>query len=482
MSAISVLPMAPASKLSSLGYLSVALALSAGVFALCEAAGPDSYDLLNAYGPIVLAVCCLGGIVLLLRESALWMWSPLVAFLAAVAVFHGLGPLLHVFGDPVAIAYANQFSTMSSEELASTNLLSLAGTACVVAAFTLSGKLLKRRGSRAAGLQAKLAPGFVRVVTCSVIGIALPVKYFLVVPYLMGWTDTDFILAGVLQALSCLSPLCLFLLLYNAWSRSKVFYVPAAVLFVGELTTGLLLFNKTAVLTTLAIGFLGFYFLKPSKALALGGLLSISVVYLAITPIVSRGRMFLVPGSTSLSDRVQALNDAWDSNEEVSGRIPEGWWTRLCYSNAQAFCIRQYNAGIPGDTFGLIIPALIPRVLWPGKPIITAGYEFNQLVTGDHRSSSAAGIFGEAYWNGGWVALLLACVYIGALLSWFSQIAFDCVARRDLRWLPFGIGGMLMASSVTDWFASTYVGGALTYAVYLVCIRVMMPSFGGGEE
>jgi hypothetical protein len=267
-------------------------------------------------------------------------------------------------------------------------------------------------------------------------------------------------------------------LIYNAWSRSKVFYAPAAVLFFGELATGLLLFNKTAVLTTLAIGFLGFYFLKPSKALAVGGLLSISVVYFAITPIVTKGRAFLAPGSTTMADRVQALADAWDSHEEVSGRIPQGWWTRLCYSNAQAFCIRQYNAGIPGDTFGLIIPSLIPRVLWPDKPIITAGFEFNQLVTGNHRSSSAAGVFAEAYWNGGWAALLLACAYIGALLSWFSQIAFDCVARRDLRWLPFGIGGLLMASSVTDWFASTYVGGALTYVVYLVCIRIVMPSAG----
>ena len=71
---------------------------------------------------------------------------------------------------------------------------------------------------------------------------------------------------------------------------------------------------------------------------------------------------------------MDALQSAWEGNdEEGTGGNVQGWWTRLCYSNAQAFCIRAHDAGINGNTFELILPAIVPRVLWPDKPIMTPG-------------------------------------------------------------------------------------------------------------
>src|SRR5947209_18016136 len=83
------------SPLQAITFFSLLIALaSQGVFLLA----PDSADLLNTWAPISLAACCLGGIAYLIRTSALWLWSPLVRALPAIAVFHGLGPLLLVFG------------------------------------------------------------------------------------------------------------------------------------------------------------------------------------------------------------------------------------------------------------------------------------------------------------------------------------------------------------------------------------------------
>lgn len=445
-------------------------------FQLLSALLTDPADAINLWGPIALAGTCMWAIVFLVDSDPLWMWSPLVTALAAMAIYHGLGPLLHVFGDANAIAYANQFASINADELARTNLLDLWSLACMLAVFSLCFRVRRRDWSRLRRVS-KLSGGTaVKVISWSMIVIALPVKYFVVLPYFLRWTDPEFVLPGFVVALGNLSFLCLFLLLYCAWSRSKMFYMPAAVVFAMEIVTGLLCFNKSEIITTFGVAFLGFYFVRPSKRLAAAAITVIAVVYLIITPVVSKGRGYLNTNPASVSDRVEALKLAWRSDSEDASGSRQGWWSRLCYSNAQAYCLREHDAGMPGHTFELILPAIVPRVLWPDKPMMTPGFDFNQLVTGNPHSSSAPGVFAEAYWAGGWPAVFATSAYLGLLFSWFTRIGFRYVAERDVRWLPFGIGGLLTGASLTDWFASTYVGGAVTYAAYFAAIHVLMPA------
>ena len=61
-----------------------------------------------------------------------------------------------------------------------------------------------------------------------IVGIALPLKYLVVLPYLLGWMDPDFVLPGFVVVLGNLSLLSLFLLLYYAWTRNALLYIPAA--------------------------------------------------------------------------------------------------------------------------------------------------------------------------------------------------------------------------------------------------------------
>lgn len=463
--------------ISPLPLISLVTALIAVGFQLLSSLLTDPDDVINLWLPVALAAACVWAIVLLVDSDPLWMWSPLVTALAAMGVYHGLGPLLHVFGDPTAIAYANQFAPINPDELARTNLLNAWSLALILASFALCCRIQTGRNNVPNDRSRRPTGNTMRLISWSMISISLPVKYFVVLPYLLGWTDPDFVLPGFLVVLGNLSVLCLFLLLYHAWSGNPVLYLPAAFLFGLELATGLLSFNKTEIIIALGVVFLGLYFMRPSKLLAATAITVIAIVYFLITPIVSRGRLYLNTNSASISERVEALEAAWIADHsDVSSSNTQGWWTRLCYANAQTFCLRQHDAGMPGNTFELILPAIVPRVLWPDKPIMTPGFEFNQLVTGNHRSSSAAGIFAEAYWNGGWGAVVITCAYLGFLFSWFTQIAFRCVADRDVRWLPFGIGGLLMGASVTEWFASTYVGGAITYAAYLLIIRMVVPS------
>ncbi len=468
------------SALQAITFFCLVAALAfQGVFLLL----PDSTDLLNTWAPISLAACCLGGVAYLIRTSALWLWSPLVSALAAIAVFHGLGPLLHVFGNPMAIAYANQFAMVEGDDLARTNLLNLWSCAALLAFFTIcfqvSGNIGPRSPSRS--FRKSRSPA-ITMALWGLVGIALPLKYLVVLPYLLGWMDPDFVLPGFLVVLGNLSLLSLFLLLYYAWTRNALLYIPATAILILEIATGLLCFNKTEIISALGIGFLGLYFAKPSRALAMGAVTLIAATYLVITPIVVRGRLYLNSVPASLSERVDALQSAWKGNdEEVAGENVQGWWTRLCYANAQAFSMRAYDAGINGNTLKLILPAIVPRVVWADKPIMTPGFEFNRLVTGNPRSSSAPGVFAEAYWNAGWFGVVLTCAYLGILLYVFTWMAFRHVTQQDLRWLPFGVSGLLMGAQISDWFASTYIGGAATYALYLVLMKALIPDSVRGD-
>lgn len=464
------------SDLHALQLLSFVTALQAVGFQLLASLLSDAPAILNLWIPIALGGTCIWGVAVLMHTNSLWMWSPLVTALAAIAVFHGLGPLLHVFGDPGAIAYANQFASINDEELTRTNLLNIWSLACILAAFTLFFRARERQWNFSPPTVKRLGGSATRLIGWIVICVALPLKYFVVLPYFLGWTDPDFVLPGFVVVLGNFSLLALFLLLYYAWSRSPIFYIPAGILLAFELTAGLLSFNKTEIVSALGVAFLGLYFVRPSRLLAVTAITVIASAYLVITPIVSRGRIYIGGNPASISDRIEALQLAWDADKsENPGPSTQGWWTRLCYANAQAFCLRRYDAGMPGDTFGLILPAVVPRMLWPDKPIMTPGFEFNQLVTHNRRSSSAPGVFAEAYWNSGWPAVLFTCAYLGLLFNWFTRVAFRYVAARDVRWLPFGVGGLLMGASVTDWFASTYVGGALTYVAYFFLLNALMP-------
>ncbi|WP_241834744.1 hypothetical protein [Pseudofrankia asymbiotica] len=69
------------------------------------------------------------------------------------------------------------------------------------------------------------------------------------------------------------------------------------------------------------------------------------------------------------------------------------------------------------ELFSEPVQGLVPRALWPGKPVRTAGYTFNQEYYGTPRNLySAAGISPQAdlFRHGGLLVLLVGSVVIGA--------------------------------------------------------------------
>lgn len=71
----------------------------------------------------------------------------------------------------------------------------------------------------------------------------------------------------------------------------------------------------------------------------------------------------------------------------------------------------------------LLVPLyLVPRVFWPGKPVLSRGAWFSETYLGyptGTSNASALTVFGEAYVFAGWVGLAIALPLVGLLLGLF---------------------------------------------------------------
>ena len=222
---------------------------------------------------------------------------------------------------------------------------------------------------------------------------------------------------------------------------------------------------------------LGFYLARPARKTLAVGLVLLALVYFVSVPFVSFAR-FAVRGSTAtgadVNDRVSVTAEYLRRPTSVLvSDDDQGWWSRVNLSNIQAFAMMLHDRGSPGDTFESVAYALVPRILWPNKPLMSPGTDFNYLASGNDESASSPGVFAEAYWNGGWPLVVVVCTYLGGLFAWFARSARRAIAAKDVRWLPCTLFGILMAFP-ENWFISTYVSGTIVALLYLFAMKLLV--------
>jgi hypothetical protein len=83
------------------------------------------------------------------------------------------------------------------------------------------------------------------------------------------------------------------------------------------------------------------------------------------------------------------------------------------------------------------IAALVPRAVWPGKPILDSGYEFSQTYYEEPNgvyTSSAITPVGDLYLHGGWVPVLLGMFLLGCGVRLLDDV-MDVYGRPDCVFL-----------------------------------------------
>ncbi|MEY4270210.1 MAG: hypothetical protein RLZZ58_1426, partial [Pseudomonadota bacterium] len=135
------------------------------------------------------------------------------------------------------------------------------------------------------------------------------------------------------------------------------------------------------------------------------------------------------------------------------------------YVNVGTYAMHEYDSGLPGDSFKYTYAILIPRFLWPEKPVLTSvATDLNFSATGSFNSSVSAGISVELYWNFGWVGLFVGALGIGILLYLWSL--YTIRVQEVGAWHLFAV--VLLGMKVgtrSDGFIVTDIFGPLLLAV-----------------
>jgi hypothetical protein len=127
----------------------------------------------------------------------------------------------------------------------------------------------------------------------------------------------------------------------------------------------------------------------------------------------------------------QILRNTLDGGGSLLAAIPESIGYLLARGqdiDAPAIIMQRTPGQIPySDPVQLVtgpLSALIPRALWPGKPILATGYEFGQEyfeLPSTIYSSSAITPIGDLYRHGGWPPVLIGMLLFGCVISLFDD-------------------------------------------------------------
>jgi hypothetical protein len=406
------------------------------------------------------------------------IWTPLPWFLLACAVYFGLGPLIYVFGNDASIELVDYVYPVDVHALLRMNMLNAVGIAIISGTVWLAQHIWPT----SARLLPPTETSELHILFWQFLLIGLTVEVFLTMPYKMGllsWT-----LPGAIQHLSNLSKVSI-ILGFVLIARGAKEYLWIVYPLIGlEMVLGLMTFYKQAVLEVLIAGGLGWSLSRPKlRTVLIAGTCAVFLYAIVLTPFVSFARIaYKTMGVPAVEDILQAIESYWEVSEDFDGYNPgaQYWWARLAYVNAQAFAMDAYDhSGPKGETLSLAPYAILPRVLIPSKPLISPGRDFAAMVLGEYDEFNAMspGIFAEGYWNSGWLAVAVVCIYVGLLFVGFSRFSERMIGQDRYEYVPIVTMGIVMGYSINDWFPMVFVGGLVeAVSLYVVIRFLLMPS------
>lgn len=418
----------------------------------------------------------------LVRADAYMIWSPLPWFLGAAAAYYGVGPLIYHWGSAASIAYADAYYQVTESSLWRTNVLNAIGITVTLLGYSVAAMTLVRRQE---GTSADLDWTLAKRAVLMLVLIGGVTKYLIAVPYSFGLLD--FTPPGSLLQLKHLSALAIVVLLLGVAKGQRRWRLPLIALISLELATAILEFSKLSVLVVLIMIVLGWYLADSRPRVLIFGSAVLALTYLALTPLIPFGRDQIVLASgtqfrAGFGERLRITRRYIQSGLQFGSASSSGyqdWWIRLNYANAQAFAMESRDGGHGGNSFALAAYALVPRILWPEKPEIAVGRQFTYLVTGDRATATAPGVFAEAYWNGGWLLVVVTALLVGGIFGGFTRYSLLKMRKLEVGFLPVIFMGIQMGFRLDDWFALTYVA---PLAIAVILHLFLKPFFRTPQE
>jgi len=421
------------------------------------------YGSMNLAGPIALMAILAWSCYRIVMQSPIAVWAPLFWFRLACATYYGFGALVpHIANEETRQSIFN-LHYFNDELNLKVNIIYCCGIffALLFSYIFLRGRIRPENFQKLSYHVEKSQFIFFAILF---IAIGSGLRYTMVIPYTFGLTDT--VLPGIFVTLSKAYYAGIYLLIaYGVKYNRKI--LPLTFVLVGiEIAVAIASFAKTELLLILIFSFLGFISGKASRTKIVIGASCVLFAFFTFQSLVGYGRDQLSQRYNSIAGA--GLHERWaivqtylDGGGEASASARQGGLSRLSYVNVGAFVVDRYDAGNPGNTLRNAAAVFVPRILWPGKPIITQlGVDLNFQVYGRYGSSLGVGHFAETYWNFGWAGIVPFMTVLALILSVYTRVSMRIMARQDWLLLPVVFLGVNMGLRVDGHFVPDILGAA----------------------
>ena len=429
---------APSALLSSAGW---ELAALAGIIALYVVAGEifgdDGLDSINFFGPIFTGIILMAAAWRMVAIDPLALFLGLFWFRVASAIYFGFGAVADtLFEEQTLRSVLSYFSADPALRLKS-NLVCAAGLFIFLAAASAFAGLKPLKIVATAGRKADSTLLLMAVAFCLV---GYSVKLLVSVPYALGAYGDLVIPAAIIQ-LTYLSSVGLFLLTLWCLQFSKKFVIIPTLLLIADIMAGLIILAKGAVMLPVVLYVIAWlrHGVTPIKSIAAAS--TVVILFALIVPLVtfSRSEALLrhgdYQGDASFSERLEILASYFYKSGPTDNNNLSWTVARFYYVPYVAEAVSLHDEGQIGNSLMNVFTIFIPRSLWKDKPAYNIGQIFSASANGNYINSTWMGIFGEAYWNMGWLGLPVVMTPLAG--------AYILLARRTIsimsegKWLQF---------------------------------------------
>lgn len=405
-------------------------------------------------------------------------FDPLAWYMAATGLLFGLGVSVHVvnfyfFGEN---AYT---PAVSSAKVVLINYLSVAVVCLVSAMVRADGRAVVSKSSYvdSALFIIKKAKRILFIMGFALLGMQF---LLLVFPTLTS---------PAVGSLAQLGILAVAFVIGFAWGDANYVMRTMSVVFVAvSLVLGVLTLYKINAISQLVMFAAGYILrnqvLSPRAIIVM---LFVGAFYSTLVlPVVSSAResAYYSLGEMSFQDRVAALSSSAGvgATGATGGAAAnfEGTLNRFSPIVFQEFLINRYDSGMPGDSMSEWYLGFVPRMFYPDKPDITRfGREFNDLFFGRHGEASSLALTytAEAYWNGGWVVLILVSMIYGLEIGIFRRVVSYAWCRGQFVLMLATPLAAFHAYSIESTFVAHKVGGFVSIVVVFAGARMLANRF-----
>jgi hypothetical protein len=393
-----------------------------------------------------------------------YLFTPICWFLIACFFYHGIGPLIYIWGSDYAKSIDLSVYNLNEFELLKTNLLNIISISSILLIFSLSLKLKKVNF-----VFKKMEINNLILFCILLFFTGIFFKY--IAYFIRDIFGDDFLMPGFLYILSDLLYGSIFIstYLFLKYKNKLALFILIITFFIMFFDVFSYFMISKVISYIIPFILVFFIFFRSIKIFILFMFLSFSLINLleVFKPTFRNVVEDYNLNGEGITTLYKFIPTSFSEIHLNKGDQP--LWRRISLNNSQALAMKFFDEGNKGNTFETIKWAFVPRIIYPKKPIITHGDEFTILTTGNNNAGGTSpGFFGEGYWNNGWYGVAFMTIILGIFMAFFTKINLSIVENEFWHFTPIVLLSINSSYTIEGWFIASTINNIPFYIIYFV--------------